>query len=146
MGVECQPAGHQHQCWPVAEVPPKSSHLDPRGTGILKTSKRERGFHIPDSVLVGIGYFFFNLFIFVASGLFAWPGNLQEHFVWGRKVGGGGKRCAFYSEICPMFLHDFCRVSSVKLLKLQIAVWLIQVVTASEAKTVTVWGTENLRV
>lgn len=43
-----------------------------------------------------------------------------------------------------MFLCEVWRVSPAKLLKLQIAVWLIQVVTASEAETVTLQGTENL--
>lgn len=45
-----------------------------------------------------------------------------------------------------MLLCDFWRVSLAKLLKLQIAVWLIHIVTASEADTVTLQGAENLPV
>lgn len=143
MGVECHPDGHR--CWLVAELPHKHSHLDLLGTGILKNIYKTKGTpYIWWCSCTGIGYFFFNLFIFVVSGLSAWPGNLQEHFVRQCKVEGGGRRCAFYFETCPMFLCEVWRVSPAKLLKLQIAVWLIQVVTASEAETVTLRGTENL--
>lgn len=55
----CHPAGHQHQCWLVAEVPRRPLHLDTLGTGILKSSSiRQKGFLISDGALVGIGYFF----------------------------------------------------------------------------------------